>query len=199
LQLQQQRAKEDRELEHKEFDATVADQRRSQQLLTQALAVLKQVYAAAAPPAALLQRQQPTPPPDFAAYEKHGGASSVLALISHIIEETKAMEAAALQAETDAQDAFTKLTQETTNAVSAKQDSILDRTKEMTEAEQDLTQAKSELQGTLTEMEALSNNAAALHGSCDYTIRNFDLRQAARDEEVAALRQAKAYLSGMAL
>jgi len=203
LQLQQQRAREDREIEHREFNTTIADQRQSRELLQEALAVLQRVYAAAsetpAPSAALLQRQQPTPPPGFTTYEKHGGASSVVALVQHIIEDTQNMEAATLQAETDAQDAFTQLVQETTTSVAAKQDAVLDRTREMTQAEQDLTQARSELDGTLTEMQALSETGAGLHGSCDFTLKNFDLRQAARDEEVAALRQAKAYLSGMQL
>uniref|UniRef100_A0A7S1MSX9 Uncharacterized protein n=1 Tax=Alexandrium catenella TaxID=2925 RepID=A0A7S1MSX9_ALECA len=202
LQLQLRRAKEDRDLEHKEFDATIADQRKSQQLLTQAVAVLKRIYAQASQspsPPALVQRAQQAPPPGFTAYEKHGGATSVLALIEHIVQDTKNLEATTLQAETEAQDAFMKLLQETTNSVAAKQNAILDRTSEMTQAEQDLTQAKSELDGATTEIQALADNAAGLHGSCDFTLKNFDLRQAARDEEVAALRQAKAFLSGMKL
>ena len=32
--------------------------------------------------------------------------------------------------------------------------------------------------------------------SCDFTLKNFDIRQEARDQEVEALRQAKAILSG---
>merc|ERR1711966_376913 len=37
---------------------------------------------------------------------------------------------------------------------------------------------------------------ADLHKSCDFTLNNFDIRQEARDQEVEALRQAKAILSG---
>ena len=40
------------------------------------------------------------------------------------------------------------------------------------------------------------NEEADLHKSCDFTIKNFDIRQSARDQEVEALRQAKAILSG---
>ena len=32
--------------------------------------------------------------------------------------------------------------------------------------------------------------------SCDFTLKNFDIRQEARDQEVEVLRQAKAILSG---
>ena len=35
-----------------------------------------------------------------------------------------------------------------------------------------------------------------LHSSCDFVLKNFDIRQTARDEEIEALKQAKAILSG---
>jgi len=48
----------------------------------------------------------------------------------------------------------------------------------------------------LIELEQLSNYNGELHSSCDFVLKNFELRQTARDEEVEALRQAKAILSG---
>merc|ERR1719486_690474 len=45
MQTQLKRAGEDRELENKDFQATVADQRETQKLLNSALNVLKAVYA----------------------------------------------------------------------------------------------------------------------------------------------------------
>merc|ERR1719159_1767200 len=45
LQLQLKRAGEDRELENKDFQTTVADQRETQRLLESALKVLEGVYA----------------------------------------------------------------------------------------------------------------------------------------------------------
>merc|ERR1712032_465096 len=52
------------------------------------------------------------------------------------------------------------------------------------------------LSEVVTELEELSNYNAELHKSCDFITKNFDLRQTARDEEVEALKQAKAILSG---
>lgn len=46
------------------------------------------------------------------------------------------------------------------------------------------------------ELDQLANEKSDFHKSCDFTIKNFDIRQQARDEEVDALRQAKAILSG---
>ena len=38
--------------------------------------------------------------------------------------------------------------------------------------------------------------AADLHKSCDFTLKNFDVRQEAMSQEIEALNQAKAVLSG---
>merc|ERR1719428_671848 len=57
MQLQLKRAGEDREVENKEFQLTVADQRATQKLLQQALTVLKGFYEKGAA-AALIQRVQ---------------------------------------------------------------------------------------------------------------------------------------------
>jgi len=41
-----------------------------------------------------------------------------------------------------------------------------------------------------------ANYKAELHSSCDFITKNFEIRQTARDEEIEALNQAKAILSG---
>lgn len=45
-------------------------------------------------------------------------------------------------------------------------------------------------------LEQLANEGADLHKSCDFVVKNFDIRQEARSQEVEALKQAKAILSG---
>jgi len=42
----------------------------------------------------------------------------------------------------------------------------------------------------------LQQYIAQLHGSCDFIVQNFDLRKAARENEVESLKNAKAVLSG---
>jgi len=46
------------------------------------------------------------------------------------------------------------------------------------------------------ELDGLGNEKSDIKKSCDFVLKNFDIRQQARDEEVEALRQAKAILSG---
>jgi len=63
-------------------------------------------------------------------------------------------------------------------------------------SEADLVEAKENKESVMLELEQLSNYKAELHQSCDFVVKNFEIRQTARDEEVEALRQAKAILSG---
>merc|ERR1712066_1012834 len=105
MQVQLKRAGEDREKENKEFQATVADQRATQKLLTAALGVLKGFYAKKA---AFIQKQEPAgppPPPGFKEYKKNAAAGGVMGMIQQIINDAKAMEAEAIRAEEDAQKA----------------------------------------------------------------------------------------------
>jgi len=55
---------------------------------------------------------------------------------------------------------------------------------------------KESKEAVLLDLEQLSNYNAQLKQSCDFVLKNFALRQTARDEEVEALKQAKAILSG---
>lgn len=203
LTLQRQRAKEDRDMEHKEFEGTVADQRETQRLLQQALDVMKSVYAQA-PAAALAQLQSavenskgPPPPEGFKEYEKSQHSSGILALLDHILADAKAMEAEAMHAESQSLADYQDFVQETVRSIEAKEQSILERRGEKSQAQEDLTQAESEFSGINDELESLSAGLAGLKGDCDFFLKNFEVRTQAREEEVEALRQAKAALSGM--
>jgi len=197
MQVQLKRAGEDREKQNKEFQMTVADQRETQKLLTAALGVLKDFYGKGG--SALIQKQEPAgppPPPGFEAYKNNAASGGVMQLIQQIISDAKAMEAETIRAEEDAQKAYEDFVKETNNSIEAKSRDIVNKSEEKAKAETDLVRAKQDKDAVLLELEQLSNYNAELHQSCDFVLKNFDLRQTARDEEVEALRQAKAILSG---
>merc|ERR1712086_1228608 len=198
MQVQMKRAGEDREKENKEFQMTVADQRATQKLLTAALNILKGFYAKKAA-AALLQTGQPAgppPPPGFEAYKKNAAAGGAMGMIQQIINDAKAMEAEAIRSEEDAQKAYEDFVKETNASIEAKTKSIINKSEEKAKAETELTQANEDKEAVLLELEQLSNYNAELHQSCDFVMKNFEIRQTARDEEIEALKQAKAILSG---
>merc|ERR1719148_310573 len=199
LQVQLKRAGEDREKQNKEFQMTVADQRETQKLLKAALNVLQDFYGKKAAAASLVQKQEPVgppPPPGFEAYKNNAASGGVVSMIQQIISDAKAMEAEAIRSEEDAQKAYEDFVKETNNSIEAKSRDIVNKSEEKAKAEVGLVDAKKAKEAAMLELEQLSNYNSELHQSCDFVIKNFDLRQTARDEEVEALRQAKAILSG---
>jgi len=199
MQVQLKRAGEDREKQNKEFQMVVADQRATQKLLQQALSVLQSFYAKKAATTALVQRQEPAgppPPAGFKAYKKNAAAGGVLGMLQQIINDAKAMEAETIRAEEDAQKAYEDFVKESNRSIEEKSKDIVNKSESKAKAEGDLVQAQADKEAVMLELEQLSNYNAQLHQSCDFVLKNFELRQTARDEEVEALRQAKAILSG---
>merc|ERR1719433_2247456 len=149
--------------------------------------------------AALVQRQEPVgppPPPGFEEYKKNAASGGVMSMIEQIISDAKAMEAEAIRSEEDAQKAYEDFVKETNNSIEAKSRDIVTKSEQKAKAETELVDAKKSKEAVLLELEQLSNYNAELQQSCNFVLKNFDLRQTARDEEVEALRQAKAILSG---
>jgi chromosome segregation ATPase len=196
MQVQLKRAGEDREKQNAEFQATVANQRETQKLLQAALGVLGGFYDKKG---ALLQKQEPVgppPPPGFSKYSNSAASGGVMSLIQQIIDDAKSMEGEVIRAEEDAQKAYEDFVKETNASIEAKSKDIINKSSAKAKAETEHTEAKQDLDATVLELEQLSNYNAQLHQSCDFVMKNFQLRQTSRAEEVDALRQAKAILSG---
>jgi len=196
MQVQMKRAGEDREKENKEFQATVADQRATQKLLTAALNILKGFYAKKAAFVQVEQPAGPPPPPGFEAYKKNAAAGGVMGMIQQIINDAKAMEAEVIRSEEDAQKAYEDFVKDTNNSIEEKSKDIVNKSESKAKAEADLVEAKEDKEAVMLELEQLANYKAELHSSCDFVMKNFEIRQTARDEEIEALKQAKAILSG---
>jgi len=192
LSINMKRAGEDREKENKEFQQVIADQRASQKLLTAALDILKGFYEKQQ---ALVQEGQ-APPPGFKEYKKSGNAGGVMGMIQEIINDAKQMEAESIRAEEDAQKAYEDFVKDSNASIQEKTKSQVNKTEERAKASEDLNQATQDKEAALLELEQLSNYNGELHQSCDFIMKNFEIRQTARDEEIEALKQAKSILSG---
>merc|ERR1719382_575448 len=192
MTVQLKHAGEDREKENQEFQATIADQRETQKVLASALEALRAFYGKQE---ALVQQGQ-DPPPGFSEYKKSAASGGVIDLMQSIIADAKAMEDETVRSEEDAQKAYEDFVKETNSSIEAKKRDITNKSEQKAKAEADLVEAKDNKDKVILELDQLSNYNAQLHTSCDFILKNFDLRQTARDEEVEALRQAKAILSG---
>jgi outer membrane murein-binding lipoprotein Lpp len=199
MQVQMKRAGEDREKANKEFQMTVADQRATQKLLAAALNILKGFYDKAA----LVQKASGSkqvagqaPPPGFKSYEKNAASGGVMGMMSGIINDAKAMEAEAIRGEESAQKNYEEFVIDTNNSIEMKVKDITSKTEAKAKAEGDKVEAETERDSVLGELEQLANENADLHKSCDFTLKNFELRQTAREEEIEALKQSIAMFSG---
>merc|ERR1712087_680725 len=198
MQVQLKRAGEDREKQNKEFQSTVADQRATQKLLKAALTVMEDFYGKqnVAPSLAQQEPVGPPPPPGFEEYKNNAASGGVMGMMQQIITDAKNMEAEAIRSEEDAQKAYEDFVKDTNDSIEAKSRDIVNKKEAKAKAEDQKVEAKKAKRAVLLELEQLANYNAELHESCDFVMKNFDLRQTARDEEVEALRQAKAILSG---
>merc|ERR1719408_1184422 len=105
-----------------------------------------------------------------------------MGLLQQIISDAKNMEAEAIKAEQDAQKAYEGFVKDTNDSIEAKNKDIVAKTEDRAKAEKDLVRAKGHKEGVLIELEQLSNYNAVLHGNCDFIVKNFAIRQTARDE-----------------
>jgi len=198
MQVQVKKAGEDRELENKEFQQTVQDQRATQKILTEAVTVLKGFYDKSAKGVALVQKQEPAgppPPPGFKSYDDSKGRGPI-AMIEGIIAEAKTLEAEAIRGEEEAQKAYEDMVKKTNAAMDEATADITNKSAAKGKAEGDKAEAEIELEATVSELELLSNKNNDIHSSCDFLTKNFDIRQSRRDDEMEALRQAIGILSG---
>jgi len=198
-------ASEDREAANKEFQQTVADQRATVVILNKVLKRLQEVYAPGAKTEkakALLQRKAmvlfgaPEEPAGFGGDYKKQSSGGVLGLIEMTIADAERLEKETLAAEQTQQTDYEALVKDASAQIAADSESITAKKGEKATAEVSKTEAEASYEGVTTDLKNLASYADSLHASCDFVLKNFDLRQKARSDEMAALEDAKAILSG---
>merc|ERR1719443_221166 len=117
-------------------------------------------------------------------------------MMEKIIGEAKASEAEAIRGEEEQQTAFEDFTRDTTESIAAKTKDIVNKSEDKAKAEKDRIAAEVSRDTILSEIEQLAQVNWDLHKSCDFLMKNFDLRVTARDGEMEALKQGLALFSG---
>jgi len=212
MKTQLKRGGEDREIENKDFQLTVADQRAVIKLLTSSLEVLKGFYNKKA--AALAQipnpgsstsstvssvsvaASNPAAPAGFKSYKTNAKSGSVMGMIEQIITDARATEAEAIKSEEDAQKAYEQFVMDTNFSIDTAAKEIVNKSEQKAVTEVDLNEAEKALEALELEISQLESSKMEIHNSCDFVLKNFEIRQTARDEEIEAMKQAKRILSG---
>jgi septal ring factor EnvC (AmiA/AmiB activator) len=140
----------------------------------------------------------PAPPPEtWGAYEKKEGKSNgVLALMDMLVKELKDELTEATHDEETGQKDYERLMSDSQAGRAKKADSIT--SKESSKADLDVRTENTKEKKTSQEAELMNTNQyiAQLHSTCDFLVQNYDLRKAARENEIESLKNAKAVLSG---
>jgi len=195
--LQLKHAGENREKANNEFQVLVSDQRATQALLKKALEILKGFYnKAALAQTEVSQPAGPPPPQGFKTYEKNKSSGGVMGMMQEIIDDAKSLEAEATRDEEQSQKAYEDFVRDTNKSLDEMNLSLINKSKNRARTESSKVEAETEHEATVGELKSLANSNTDLHLSCDYTLKNFDLRQTTRDDEVEALKQAIAIFSG---
>merc|ERR1719498_215366 len=205
LEVAMQRASENRKQENLDFQKTVADQTVTAEILKKALDKLATFYDEAAfaqthaKKIALNGAKKQTPPVPQMEYSKSSGATGVMSMIEKLIYDTKEITAESKKSESEAQAAYEALIADTNDSILDLTKAIASKTQAKAKAKKDLSSTNGDRADAITELENLGKYNADLHGECDYLIKNFNIRQKARAQEVEALQQAKQILSGASL
>jgi len=192
-----------REAENAVFQQTLADHRLMFITLQKAINRMKQVYFSALQNqlgASQIQNssagQDPGDgPAEFKTYTQADG-SRVVALLEGIQEDIKKTTDEAVKDDERAKAEYESLMKDSNRIILTAKRAISDMSGELARKQEESLIANSDLAESDTELSRLSVIFGDLHGTCDFLLRNFAARQAARSQEVDALNEAKAILSG---
>jgi len=189
------KSSQQREKENAEYQTLVADARATKAILTKALHRLQAFYKKAKG-GDFLQKAAQTPPVQFNKYKTNDNASPVIGLIEQIIQDSDQLEGEATKGEYSAQANYETMVNDSTALIADLDAAIYAKGKAIAQAKLDTADAQSDLDSTNGELESLAQYDSDLHAQCDFTMKNFDIRQKARMQEMEAIGAAKAILSG---
>mmetsp|Transcript_52628 Transcript_52628/g.104467 ORF Transcript_52628/g.104467 Transcript_52628/m.104467 type:complete len:772 (+) Transcript_52628:49-2364(+) len=208
LELELQRAGENRQKENVDFQQTVVDQRSTQDILKDTLDRLAKFYeneeflqkSVHKPAASTLQiKSKQTPPVPQMKYKKNAGAGGVMSLLRKLITDANQLEKDALRSENEAQAQYETFVADTNDSIRALSDEIAEKTSTQALTNKAKAASQEDLAGAGRELEELGRYQADLSAECGFLLKNFDARQEARGQEIEALLQAKQILSGASL
>jgi len=190
-------AGEQRKAENQLFQSSVADQRAMITILNMALKRLKEFYE---PKAALMQvHQHANPPPTSShsvGYAKSGTSGGVMGLLGMIIADAGRTDAEMHADEQKSQQDYAGYVAATTAAIEADREAIAEKKKQVAGADAEKSETEESQLANQANLGNLAKLLNGLHNECDYIIKYFDIRQQSRAEEVDAIEEAKAILSG---
>merc|ERR1719321_1783222 len=117
-------------------------------------------------------------------------------VIAMIIEDAEKEETELVHDEQKAREGYASFVQETNSCLAACEASVMENSEFLSTAEADKAETEAALLAVTEELAKLEELNISLHKDCDFIMQNFEIRQKARKEEMDAIVEAKAILSG---
>jgi len=196
-QIALKEAGEQRKAANQLYQTTMSDQRATIAILNMALGRLKEFYE---PKAALVEVHvhsgKAAPPPKPAGYEKSKSSGGVLQLLGDIIVDAERTETEIKAGEQKAQEEYAAFVQSSTSSIEADRVAIEEAEKQSAGAGSSKSETEEAQLSNGQELTKLDEFLKAVHLDCDFLLKYFDVRQKSRAEEMDAIEEAKAILSG---
>merc|ERR1719199_964102 len=152
------------------------------------IAAFAQMDASAAPP---------PPPATWDAYQKKDGKSNgVIALMDMLLKELQDGIVEAENEEKTAQKDYERLMSESTESRATMVESITSKEVAKADLDSKIEATKEKKTSEDAQLMNIKQTLSQLHADCDFLTENYDLRKAARENEVEGLKNAKSVLSG---
>merc|ERR1719247_3304235 len=142
--------------------------------------------------------QSPPPPaPESSSYDKKTGAGmGIMALMSNLISDLKVEQQRAQSEEAAAQKNYEEGLKDSQASREATSKEVVAMQSQKAMLEEKIHEAKASHRTLEGEMSSMKQKIASLHEECDFIVANFELRQRARAQEVEAMQNSIAILSG---
>jgi len=139
----------------------------------------------------------PPPPETWGAYQKKDGKSNgVIALMDMLVKELNGDLTEAKHDEETAQKDYERLMSDSQASRAQNVEGITDKEAAKADMDVKVEQSKQEEGAQEAALGNVKQYIATLHSQCDFLVENYDLRKAARSNELDSLSNAKAVLSG---
>lgn len=199
---------EQRDASHKDFQQQVTDQRDTVKVLDDCLQVLKGFYGKSdtfiqtetpelplpTPKPKIEGSSKPIPPSGFSKFKRQ--STGIIGMIETIIRDTKEMEDELTKDEAEDQAAYDKSYKDMAEIIAEKEEAINEKVVVKAKKTRTLREAQKEKADMKSEIEQLGFEKKDLDNQCDFTMKNFDGRQKANDDEREALKNALSILAG---
>merc|ERR1719162_2510671 len=197
-------AGEQRKSENGLFQTSVNDQQATIAILNMALNRLKDFYKPKAALAQVHAHVAANPPPkpsgpEAVGYAKSGSSGGVLELLGMIIADAKRTVEELKADEQQAQRDYADNVAATTSSIEADREAIAEKEEQAAKAKAEKSETEESQLANGESLDKLGELLNGIHGQCDFIIKYFDIRQKSRAEEMDAIGEAKAILSGVGL